>query len=87
MIERNYEDILNIKWPRNSNRIKMNLNQRAKIFLPFAALTGFDRSIENKQREVEARIEGKNKPKSIIFEDIQEIESTSGICETERLIL
>lgn len=41
-----YSDIINTSWPKPTMRGRMNLKQRAKIFLPFAALTGFENSIE-----------------------------------------
>lgn len=40
-----YSDIINTSWPKPSMRGRMNLKQRAKIFLPFAALTGFEESL------------------------------------------
>lgn len=46
----NYEDIINISWPQPSKREPMPLNQRAKIFLPFAALTGFEELIEETKK-------------------------------------
>lgn len=43
-----YHDILNTQWPKTSSlRPKMNLQERAKIFLPFAALKGHEESLEN----------------------------------------
>ena len=46
MNEKNYDDIINHKWPRDSLPNRMPLSQRAKIFLPFAALTGFDEALD-----------------------------------------
>lgn len=52
-----YDDIINTPWPRkDSSRIPMNLNQRAKIFLPFAALTGYEQALEKRLKEVEERM-------------------------------
>ena len=42
-----YSDILDYDWNYNSLPNRMPLSQRAKIFLPFAALTGFDEAIQN----------------------------------------
>lgn len=42
-----YSDILNYDWNYDSLSNRMPLSQRAKIFLPFAALTGFDEAIQN----------------------------------------
>ncbi len=52
-----YEDIINLDWPiLDSTRVPMNLNQRAKIFLPFAALTGYEQALEKRLREVEKKM-------------------------------
>ena len=42
-----YFDILDYDWNYDSLPNRMPLSQRAKIFLPFAALTGFDEAIQN----------------------------------------
>lgn len=49
----NYMDILNMAWPRETIRPKMKLKDRAKIFLPFAALKGYEESLESTRRSVE----------------------------------
>ena len=42
-----YGDIIDEVWPSSSAfHSKMELNHRAKIFLPFAALTGYEEAIE-----------------------------------------
>ena len=43
---RRYDDILDYNWTRDSLPNRMPLSQRAKIFLPFAALTGFDEALD-----------------------------------------
>lgn len=35
-----YDDIINMKWPVPSKRPRMDMESRAKIFLPFSALKG-----------------------------------------------
>ena len=42
-----YSDILDYDRNYDSLPNRMPLSQRAKIFLPFAALTGFDEAIQN----------------------------------------
>ena len=42
-----YSEILDYDWNYDSLPDRMPLTQRAKIFLPFAALTGFDEAIQN----------------------------------------
>ncbi len=48
-----YKDIIDTEWPRETLREKMPLKNRAKIFLPFAALKGYEESLELVRRAVE----------------------------------
>lgn len=48
-----YGDIINEKWPRETLRSKMPLKNRAKIFLPFAALKGYEESLDVVRQLVE----------------------------------
>ena len=41
-----YDDLLDYDWNYDSLPKRMPLCQRAKIFLPFAALTGFEEALE-----------------------------------------
>ena len=46
---KNYDDIINTKWPPEKpdfNHPRMPVSQRAKIFLPFSALTGYEKALE-----------------------------------------
>ncbi|MBE5927214.1 MAG: hypothetical protein E7270_09660 [Lachnospiraceae bacterium] len=42
----NYDDIIKMKRP-DSGRAKMDILDRAKIFMPFAALKGYEESIDD----------------------------------------
>ena len=42
----NYDDIINTKWDDASLKNRMTVSQRAKIFLPFAALTGYEDELD-----------------------------------------
>ncbi|MBR5866581.1 MAG: hypothetical protein IKZ04_01595 [Spirochaetaceae bacterium] len=44
-----YEDILDLIWPQGKITSKMPLQSRAKIFLPFSALKGFEQEIEKRK--------------------------------------
>lgn len=56
-----YDDIINIEYPlKSSDYIKhprMQIQDRAKIFAPFAALKGYEEAIEAKQKIVVPRIQ------------------------------
>ena len=41
-----YSDLLDYNWNHDSLPNRMPLSQRAKIFLPFAALTGYDEALQ-----------------------------------------
>ena len=40
-----YDDIINTVWNETSLKNRMPLRQRAKIFLPFSALTGYEEEL------------------------------------------
>ena len=46
MTQENYDDIINYDWNYDSLPNRMPPSQRAKIFLPFAALTGYEEALE-----------------------------------------
>ncbi len=42
-----YDDIMAYNWTGSPARIPMPLEERAKIFMPFAALKGFEEKLDN----------------------------------------
>jgi hypothetical protein len=54
-ITHKYDDIIHMEYPLpgkdKAKHPPMAISDRAKIFAPFAALKGFDESIEQKQRQ------------------------------------
>ncbi|MCR4631033.1 MAG: hypothetical protein K5786_05335 [Treponema sp.] len=44
--EKDYSDIIDYDWNFSSLKNRMPLSQRAKIFLPFSALTGYDEALQ-----------------------------------------
>lgn len=48
-----YQDIIETSWPRETLRPKMPLKDRAKIFLPFAALKGYEESLDSVRKVIE----------------------------------
>ena len=53
-----YESIIGYNWTGSPERIRMPLEQRAKIFAPFAALKGYSELIKKTEEEVRQRYEG-----------------------------
>ena len=58
--EKDYSDIINHDWNYESLSNRMPLSQRAKIFLPFAALTGYDEALQETLRAEIAEMEEKH---------------------------
>ena len=52
----NYDDIINCSRPK-SDRVPMAVADRAKIFMPFAALKGYDEAVDDKKKLYTKRIE------------------------------
>ncbi len=46
-----YADIVDYEWNEDSLKNRMPLSQRAKIFLPFAALSGYDEALQETLRK------------------------------------
>lgn len=56
-----YDDIIHLNYPLESSDVikhpRMSIEDRAKIFAPFAALKGYEEAITSKQKIVVPRIE------------------------------
>ncbi len=59
--QKDYSDIINHDWNYDSLSNRMPLSQRAKIFLPFAALTGYDEALQETLKAEIAEMEEKHK--------------------------
>ena len=55
-----YADILDYDWNHDSLPNRMPMSQRAKIFLPFAVLTGYNEALEDTLRAEVAEMEEKH---------------------------
>lgn len=63
-----YDDIINLPHPTSVKHPKMDLQDRAAQFSPFAALTGFEEAIEETGRIAEERVETEEVIHCEIFE-------------------
>jgi hypothetical protein len=74
-----YDDIINMEYPlKRSDRIKhpkMTVEDRAKIFAPFAALKGYEEAIAAKQKIVVPRIELSDESKEYLDLQLGKIEN------------
>lgn len=68
-----YEDIINLKRPISKKHPPMPLEERAAQFAPFAALTGYEKTITETAREVDKRIELDEEAQNTINRKIQEL--------------
>lgn len=73
-----YDDIINIAYPlESSDKIKhpcMKTEDRAKIFVPFAALKGYDEAIAAREKIVVPRIDLSEEAKEYLDLQINKIE-------------
>ena len=73
-----YDDIIHMEYPLKSSDIikhpKMKIEDRAKIFTPFAALKGYEEAIATKQRIVVPRIELSEESKEYLDKQLGRIE-------------
>ena len=64
-----YDDIINLKHPASKNHKPMSVYERSAQFAPFAALVGYDESINEAGRQVDQKIE-------LSYDKIDEISQT-----------
>ncbi len=78
-----YDDIIYLEYPlKSSDNIKhprMRIEDRAKIFVPFAALKGYEEAIAAKQKIVVPRIELSEESKEYLDLQLSEIEQLLSI--------
>lgn len=60
----NYDDIINLPHHVSKRHPQMSMWNRAAQFAPFAALTGYEESIKDAEKENEKMFEGKNDDES-----------------------
>ena len=65
-----YDEIIDYNWKGSPNRIRMPLEQRAKIFAPFAALRGYSELLRKAEEEALQRFERhKNDEEDVIYDE------------------
>lgn len=58
----NYEDIINLPHHVSKTHPQMSMYNRAAQFSPFAALTGYEKAIEEVRKEQEENVRKRNAP-------------------------
>ncbi len=71
---KNYNDIINTKYPFKTSRKRMSNYDRAAQFSAFKALSGYEEEIEETSRKTDQEIELDENEKEIINSRIQVIE-------------
>ena len=73
-----YDDILHMEYPLKSSDVikhpRMRIEDRAKIFVPFAALKGYEEAIAAKQKIVVARKELSEEAREYLDSQLRRIE-------------
>ena len=64
-----YENIIDYNWKGSPGRVRMPLEQRAKIFAPFAVLRGYSELLRKTEEEVRQRFEGRKKIKEEVYDE------------------
>lgn len=68
-----YNDIINLEKPK-LHRTPMERKERAKIFMPFAALKGYEEALKEKQCIVEGRIELSEEERELLDYKVQKFQ-------------
>ena len=71
----NYEDIIHLPHHISKKRLQMPLSQRAAIFAPFSALTGYEDQIKETDRITTRKIELTEEEKEILNRKLQMIQT------------
>ena len=58
----NYDDIINLPHPSSTKHPRMSMYNRAAQFSPFAALTGYEKAIEEARKRQEEKVRQRNAP-------------------------
>ena len=58
----NYDDIINLPHHTSQRHPRMSMYNRAAQFSPFAALTGYEKAIEEARKKQEAEVRRRNTP-------------------------
>ena len=56
-MKQSYEDIINYRWNGSPGRIRMPLEQRAKIFMAFTPLTGYSELLRKAEEVARSRFD------------------------------
>lgn len=68
-LKSHYEDIIDYEWKGSPTRVRMPLEQRAKIFAPFAALRGYSELLRKAEEEALQRFERPTKKEEDVIYD------------------
>ncbi len=83
--EKNFEDIIDLPYPRPTARPRMSMKERAAQFSPFAALTGYDDVLKETKRTVERRRELDESELEQLDEQLRQIEAALAAGRTPKV--
>ena len=67
----NYDDIIDLPHPTSERHPRMPMANRAAMFSPFAALTGYDAAVKGTARLTDAKVDLTEEEKSILDAKLQ----------------
>ena len=67
----NYDDIIDLPHPTSERHPRMPMANRAAMFSPFAALTGYDAAVKETARLTDAKVDLTEEEKSILDAKLQ----------------
>ncbi len=72
-MSKEYQDILHKEWRGTVGHRPMPMEERAKIFLPFAALKGYEEAIAEKKRITVEKINLSEEMKEVLDQQFQKV--------------
>ena len=64
-----YDDIINLPHHVSTKHPRMSMYNRAAQFSPFAALTGYEKAIEEARKKQEEMVRRRNAPVDEVYDD------------------
>ena len=77
-MNRNYEDIIHLPYPKSKTRPPMSMENRAAQFAPFSALTGYEEAVRETERLTDRWVEPDEDALAAINETLCRIQESEG---------
>ena len=74
---KSYDEIININYPFKLKHTRMTIENRASIFSPFSALSGYEESIIDASKEIINKVELDDNQKEIVNDKLIKLEKSN----------